>query len=62
MAIAYEGVCLGAYWNSDYIASVLRKSAGAGTIAILRWLKVPILSDPIIEPMKRFGRHLLLYS
>jgi hypothetical protein len=25
IAIAYEGICLGAYWNPDYVASSLRK-------------------------------------
>jgi hypothetical protein len=53
MAIAYEGTCLGAYWNPDYVASVLRKPVIAETIALFRWLKVPVLGEPFEEPLKR---------
>jgi hypothetical protein len=56
MAIAYEGTCLGAYWNPDYVASVLRKPITAETIALFRWLKVPVLAEPFEEPLKRIVR------
>ena len=56
IAIAYEGICLGAYWNSDYVVSLLRKPIAPETIAIFRWLKIPLLSEPFLEPLKRFVR------
>ena len=56
IAIAYEGTCLGAYWNSDRITSQLERVPSSETIAILRWLKIPLLSNPFQEPLKRFIR------
>jgi hypothetical protein len=56
IAIAYEGICLGAYWNPDYVASLLKRSISSEIIALFRWLKVPVLSEPIIDPLKRFIR------
>jgi hypothetical protein len=56
IAIAYEGICLGAYWNSDYVASLLRKPIAPETIALFRWLKIPLLSEPFLEPLKRLVR------
>jgi hypothetical protein len=54
IAIAYEGIFLGAYWNSDYVASLLSKPISSETIALFRWLKVPLLSEPFLDPLKRF--------
>lgn len=56
VAIAYEGICLGAYWNSDYVASQLKKPISPETIALFRWLKVPLLSEPFVGPLSRFIR------
>jgi hypothetical protein len=56
IAVAYEGICLGAYWNSDYVASLFRKPASPETIALFRWLKIPLLSEPFLDPLKRFVR------
>ncbi len=56
MAIAYEGMCVGAYWNSDYLAPMLRKPVTAETIALFRWLKVPVLGEPFEEPLKHIVR------
>lgn len=56
IAIAYEGICLGAYWNPDYVASSLRKPTSPETIALFRWLKVPLLSEPFLDPLKRLIR------
>jgi hypothetical protein len=56
IAIAYEGICLGAYWNSDEVRSLLTRAPSPEAIAILRWLKIPLLSDPFLEPLKRFIR------
>ncbi len=52
----YEGTCLGAYWNPDYVTSVLRKPITAETIALFRWLKVPVLAEPFEELIKRIVR------
>ena len=56
IAIAYEGICLGAYWNPDYVASLLRTPISPETIALFRWLKIPLLSEPFLDPLKRFIR------
>ena len=56
MAIAYEGICLGAYWNADYVASMLRKPITEKTIALFRWLKVPVLAEPFEELLKHIVR------
>lgn len=56
MAIAYEGICLGAYWNADCVASMLRKPITEKTIALFRWLKVPVLAEPFAEPLKDIVR------
>jgi hypothetical protein len=54
IAVAYEGICLGAYWNTDYVASQLKKPISPETIALFRWLKVPLLSDPLFDLLRRF--------
>jgi hypothetical protein len=56
MAIAYEGSCLGAYWNPDYVVSVLKKPITAEMIALFRWLKVPVLAEPFEELLKHIVR------
>lgn len=56
IAIAYEGICLGAYWNPDYVVSLLGKPISPETIALFRWLKIPLLSEPFLDPLKRFVR------
>ena len=53
MAVAYEGACLGAYWNLDHIAASLRRPLSAKVVAILRWLKIPILSASLKAALHR---------
>jgi hypothetical protein len=56
IAVAYEGICLGAYWNPDYVVSRLTKPISPETIALFRWLRVPLLAEPFFEPLRRFVR------
>jgi hypothetical protein len=53
MAVAYEGACLGAYWNLDHIAASLRRPLSAKAVALIRWLKVPILSASLKDALHR---------
>ena len=53
MAVAYEGACLGAYWNLDHFAASLRRPLSAKAVALIRWLKIPILSASLKEVLHR---------
>jgi hypothetical protein len=54
IAITYEGICLGAYWNPDYVVSLLSKPISSETFALLRWLKFPLLAEPFFQQLRRF--------
>jgi len=47
MAVSYQGVCIGAYWDLNHIGAILRQPISARTVALLRWLKVPLLSPQL---------------
>jgi hypothetical protein len=49
LALAYQGACLGTSWNTDLISAALRRSLSAKTFALIRWLKLPVLS-PTFRP------------
>ena len=44
VAVVFEGVCLGSWWNPDHIVAAFRKPLSAGTVALMRWLKIPVLN------------------
>jgi len=44
VAIVYEGISLGGWWNQDHILASFRRPLSSGTVALMRWLKIPILS------------------
>jgi len=50
LAVAYQGACLGTSWNTNLISSALRNSLSANTFALIRWLKLPVLS-PTFRPL-----------
>jgi hypothetical protein len=52
VAIVYEGICLGAWWSQDHILASFRKPLSSGTVALMRWLKIPILSRAYAAPLR----------
>jgi hypothetical protein len=51
MAAIYEGARLASYWSTDAITRVLTRRPSARLFALLRWLKVPVLSEAFLPPM-----------
>ena len=52
VAVVYEGICLGAWWSQDHILAALRKPISSGTVALMRWLKIPVLSAAYASSLK----------
>jgi hypothetical protein len=53
VAVVFEGVCLGGWWSQDHILDSFRKPLSAGTVALMRWLKIPILNAAYAPSLKR---------
>jgi hypothetical protein len=53
VAVVFEGVCLGGWWSQDHILDSFRKPLSARTVALMRWLKVPILNAAYASSLKR---------
>jgi len=51
-AVVYEGICLGAWWSQDHILASFRRPLTAETVALMRWLKIPILSTAYTAALK----------
>lgn len=55
IAIAYNGVRLGAWWENDWTYMLLQNTQGVKTIAtMLRRFQLPILSDPSRAQVRQF--------
>lgn len=52
-AVVFEGVCVGGWWSQDHILDSFRKPLSAGTVALMRWLKIPILNTAYAPSLKR---------
>ncbi|MGZ3627274.1 MAG: hypothetical protein ACXWPS_03775 [Ktedonobacteraceae bacterium] len=64
IAIAYQGVRLGAWWDSNWTYMLLQQTQDVKTKAtMLRWFQLPILSDhsraQVRQFVERFGRTIL---
>jgi hypothetical protein len=44
LAIAYQGSCLGSYWNSSYISAGINQTRSTEGFALVRWLRIPVLN------------------
>jgi hypothetical protein len=61
LGLAFEGVCLGSWFNAAAIASAIRASSFDQVtddryltlFAMLRWLKAPVLSEPLRAQVQR---------
>lgn len=53
LAVAYQGACLGAYWNTNLISGALHHSLSAKTFALIRWIKLPALNPTFRPPLQQ---------
>lgn len=53
VAVTYEGVCLGSWWSQDHILSALRRPLSRQAVALMRWLKIPLLSAVFADSLNR---------
>jgi hypothetical protein len=53
LAVAYQGACLGTFWNPDLISVAFRHSVSAKTFALIRWLKLPALNPTFRPPLQQ---------
>jgi hypothetical protein len=44
LAISYEGVCLGAWWDQGAVLHAIQQYPSQQLFALLRWFKVPVLA------------------
>ncbi len=50
LAVTYDGERIAAWWSRERIVRTLRSGPRSGVFAVLRWLKIPVLS-PSFQPL-----------
>ncbi|MCI0603727.1 hypothetical protein L0156_12030 [bacterium] len=53
LGLSFQGARLGSYWSVDEIVKLLQGEISPTIHAVLRWLKIPVLSEPIRAAMQR---------
>jgi hypothetical protein len=53
VAVAYQGCCLGSYWNAGLISAGLNQTRSAENFALIRWLRIPVLNSTFRDQVQQ---------